>query len=85
MFFQPIQNIPYIGYGDSDNEQIKIGNGQIISCENVSSDYCRYIIKMDDDAQTYVVLSYHIDEGTMFLKTDIEERHLFYGDYERSK
>ena len=77
-----VRNVPYMDY---EEEKMKIGNGTIISWEDFSSDYCRYIIKMDDDPKTDVELSYHIDDGTMFLKTDKEETQLFYGDYERSK
>ena len=77
-----VRNVPYMDY---DEEKMKIGNGIIISCEDFGSDYCKYIIKMDDDPKTDVVLSYHVDDGTMFLKTDKEETQLFYGDYERSK
>lgn len=77
-----VRNVPYMDY---DEEKMKIGNGIIISCENFSSDYCKYIIKMDDDPQTDVVLSYHVDDGTMSLKTDKEETQLFYGDYKRNK
>lgn len=77
-----VRNVPYMDYED---EKMKIGNGIIISWEDFSSDYCRYIIKMDDDPKTDVELSYHIDDGTMFLKTDKEETQLFYGDYERCK
>ncbi|MBR2411893.1 MAG: hypothetical protein IKB08_09240 [Clostridia bacterium] len=77
-----VRNVPYMDY---EEEKMKIGNGTIISWEDFSSDYCRYIIKMDDDLKTDVELSYHIDDGTMFLKTDKEETQLFYGDYERCK
>ena len=77
-----VRNVPYMDY---DEEKMKIGNGIIISCEDFSSDYCKYIIKMDDDPKTDVVLSYHVDDETMFLKTDKEETQLFYGDYKRSK
>ena len=77
-----VRNVPYMDY---DEEKMKMGNGIIISCEDFSSDYCRYIIKMDDDSKTDVVLSYNVDDGTMFLKTDKEETQLFYGDYKRNK
>ena len=77
-----VRNVPYMDYGE---EKMKIGNGIIISCEDFSSDYCKYIIKMDDDPKTDVVLSYHVDDGTMSLKTDKEETQLFYGDYKRNK
>ena len=77
-----VRNVPYMDY---DEEKMKMGNGIIISCEDFSSDYCRYIIKMDDDPKTDVVLSYHVDDGTMSLKTDKEETQLFYGDYKRNK
>ena len=77
-----VRNVPYMDY---DEEKMKIGNGIIISCEDFSSDYCKYIIKMDDDSKTDVVLSYHVGDGTMSLKTDKEETQLFYGDYKRNK
>ena len=77
-----VRNVPYMDY---EEEKMKIGDGIIISCEDFSSDYCRYIIKMDDDSKTDVVLSYNVDDGTMFLKTDKEETQLFYGDYKRNK
>ena len=77
-----VRNVPYMDY---EEEKMKIGDGIIISCEDFSADYCRYIIKMDDDSKTDVVLSYNVDDETMFLKTDKEETQLFYGDYKRNK
>lgn len=77
-----VRNVPYMDY---EEEKMKIGDGIIISCEDFSSNYCRYIIKMDDDSKTDVVLSYNVDDETMFLKTDKEETQLFYGDYKRNK
>lgn len=77
-----VRNVPYMDY---EEEKMKIGDGIIISCEDFSAEYCKYIIKMDDDSQTDVVLSYNVDDETMFLKTDKEETQLFYGDYTRSK
>lgn len=77
-----VKNVPYMDY---EEEKMKIGDGLIVSCEDLSSDFCNYIIKMNDDSKSDVTLSYYIDEETIFLKTDKEETQLFYGDYKRNK